>query len=429
MDGNTVSRNDGVSKSRNDGDAISARDGAVIRDLGKRLAEVCALPAQAQKRDLWYRHNDLGGTRPLVFCDPENGWNEIIRPEDLQCEGPLAREWEARLRRELFWGTEMGDDRVCEPVFPVGFVSADSGFGLAENRHQLREGGAYNWDAPLKTFAQMDRLHPRHIEVDPERSRQRLEQAQALLGDTLQVVQRTFWWWTCGLTMSYVYLRGLEQMMYDMVDEPDDVHRLMAFLRDDMLHLTQDLEQRGLLPQNHDGAYVGSGGFGYTRQLPADGFDPAHVRLRDMWGFAESQETVNISPAMFEEFVFPYQLPILSQFGLNCYGCCEPVEGRWHLLEKIPNLRRVSVSPWSNAERMGELLGSRYLFSYKPNPSRLALPDLDENAARADLRRGIAAAGRHGCMEIIMKDNHTIGRNPENVKRWCRMAREEAERV
>jgi hypothetical protein len=35
-----------------------------------------------------------------------------------------------------------------------------------------------------------------------------------------------------------------------------------------------------------------------------------------------------------------------------------------------------------------------------------------------------------GCrVEIIMKDNHTIGKRPENVVDWCRIAREEAERI
>jgi hypothetical protein len=35
-----------------------------------------------------------------------------------------------------------------------------------------------------------------------------------------------------------------------------------------------------------------------------------------------------------------------------------------------------------------------------------------------------------GCIiEIIMKDNHTIGKNPDNVIRWTQIAREEAERI
>ncbi len=35
-----------------------------------------------------------------------------------------------------------------------------------------------------------------------------------------------------------------------------------------------------------------------------------------------------------------------------------------------------------------------------------------------------------GCrLESIMKDNHTIGNNPQNVIRWIQIAKEEAERI
>ena len=67
------------------------------------------------------------------------------------------------------------------------------------------------------------------------------------------------------------------------------------------------LETNGLLSLNTEGAYVGSGGFGWTTSLPQADYDPDHVRTIDMWGFAESQETVAVSAQMFEEFIFPYQ--------------------------------------------------------------------------------------------------------------------------
>ncbi|MDP7287961.1 MAG: hypothetical protein QGH94_08205, partial [Phycisphaerae bacterium] len=76
-----------------------------------------------------------------------------------------------------------------------------------------------------------------------------------------------------------------------------------------------------------------------TDELPQADFT-GRVRLIDMWGFCESQETVGVSPEMFEEFVFPYQMPILERFGLNCYGCCEPLDNRWHVVKRFPRLRR-----------------------------------------------------------------------------------------
>lgn len=107
------------------------------------------------------------------------------------------------------------------------------------------------------------------------------------------------------------------------------------------------LEENNLLADNSGAAYVESGGFGWTTQLPDNGFNPEKVRTRDMWGFSESQETVGIDPVMFTDFIFPYQLGIMERFGLNCYGCCEPIDPRWDTVKKVPNLRRISTSPWA----------------------------------------------------------------------------------
>ena len=98
-----------------------------------------------------------------------------------------------------------------------------------------------------------------------------------------------------------VYLRGLEQMMYDMYDHPEELHHLMRFLRDGILAKLDYLEKNNLLCLNNTGNYVGSGGMGYSHQLPQKDFDGSHVRPIDMWGFAESQPTVGVSPALYEE--------------------------------------------------------------------------------------------------------------------------------
>ena len=187
------------------------------------------------------------------------------------------------------------------------------------------------------------------------------------------------------------------------------------------------LEAEGLLSLNNDGTYVGSGGFGFTDELPAEDFNGT-VRCRDMWGFTESQETVNVSPAMYEEFIFPYEKPIMDRFGLTCYGCCEPLHGRWHVAGRHHRLRRVSCSPWVDVEKMAEYLWDRYVFSLKASPTAVATPEIDEGAIRRSLRQTLEKT--RGCVvEIIMKDNHTLGGRPENAVRWCRIAREEAEKT
>ena len=407
---------------------IGRGDREILRRLAGRIAELAARPIEDEKRDLWYRHNALEVTRPLIFCDPENGWNEIITNAQIECRGELAREWEMTLRKEIFWGESMGDDRVIEPYFDITYVYVESDWGMQETKVGGENGGSYTWDSPLKSYHDLRKLHFPRISVDYEATHNLLSLAKKVLGDLLAVRLKERWWWSLGMTWTLVNLRGLEQIMFDIYDYPDQLHQLMGILRDGTLAKLDFLQENGLLSLNNDGTYVGSGGFGYTRELPQKDFDGKTIRTCDLWGFCESQETTTFSPEMFAEFIFPYQLPILERFGLNCYGCCEPLDKRWYVVKNAPRLRRVSVSPWANLADMADKLGEQYIYSMKPHPGDLAVPSLNEERIRSELRRALQIT-RNCRVEIIMKDNHTIANNPQNVIRWCQIAREEAEAI
>ncbi|MGC8879180.1 MAG: hypothetical protein ACP5R2_08145 [Anaerolineae bacterium] len=408
--------------------SISPKERQVLRRLAGQVAELAARPIEEEKRRLWYAHNSLQPTRPVIFCDPENGWNEIIRPADLECEGVIGRWWEMRLCKEIFWGTRMGDDYTIMPYFDTPHVHTGGleDWGLKEKVIGGEHGGSYVWEAPIRSAEDIQYLRMPQVQIDWPATHRLAEMAHDIFGDLLTVRIRTNWWWTLGMTMKLAHLRGLQQIMLDMVDNPDLIHTLMSILRDGTLRLLEYLEREGLLSLNNDGSYVGSGGLGWCTELPQPDFD-GRVRMCDMWGFAESQETVGVSPAMFAEFVFPYQLSILERFGLNCYGCCEPLDKRWHVVQRIPRLRRVSVSPWANVADMAEKLGDHYIFSWKPSPTDLAMP-FDEERIRAKIRE-VFRLTRNCRVEAIMKDNHTLGGDPTRAINWCRVAREEAEQV
>jgi len=408
---------------------VTRAERSLLHDLAARVAELAARPIEAEKAHLWTLHNDLQPTRPLIFIDPENGWNEIITARDLECQHPLLRDWEMRLRKEIFWGEQLRDDRVIEPYFDVEYVYEDTEWGVQEIQHRTTDpGGSYTWDPPIVDYERdLPRLRYPEIHIDWAQTERLVSLAQEILGDVLTVRLRGRWWWTMGMTWDFIRLRGLENLMLDMYDHPEGVHRLMAFMRDGMLRKLDDLESRDLLSLNTEGTYVGSGGFGWTSQLPQPDFN-GHVRTIDMWGFAESQETVGVSPSQFAEFIFPYQRALLERFGLNCYGCCEPLHSRWHIVKQFPRLRRVSCSPWADIAKMSEYLGNDYILSIKPSPTPLSLPIIDEETVRQELRRDLELT-RGQAVELIMKDNHTLGGNPQNAIRWVEIAREEINRL
>jgi hypothetical protein len=406
--------------------AIPDKERRVLRELAARVARLAALPRQEEMRRLWLRHNRLEPTRPLIICDPENGWNEIIRAEDLSCSSRLARHWEMVLRKELFWGEQLCDDRPIEAVFHIGYTATDSGYGIEEHYLDNPPGGSYSWVPALERATDLDRLHVPRIEVDMETTRRAAELAREVFADLLSIRVTGLWWWSLGLTYDLVLLRGMQQVMLDMVDDPPFVHELMAFLTEATARKLDFLESSGLLSLN-TAYYLPPGGFGHTDELPAIGF-AGRVRTADMWGFAESQETVGISPEMFAAFIFPYQLRLLERFGLASYGCCEPLERRWETIRGIPRLRKVSVSAFADVERMAAQLEDRYCYCWKPHPADLAVPALNQDAVRRTLRRTFQLT-RCCRVEVLMQDNHTIGGNPQNVVDWVRIAKEEAERA
>ncbi len=417
--------------------SVSAADRDTLRSLAARLAELASRPSEAEKRELWYAHNALRPVRPLVLADPENGWNEIIPPSSLACTGELARRWEMVLRKELAWGEMIRDDKPLEALFEVGCTSTDTEWGLQETYHGGAHGQSYAWEGSLASEEDVRKIATPVITVDDQTTRETLALAREVFAGLLRVGPRNVWWWSLGMSYDLARLVGLEKMLYLMYDNPGMVHAIMARLRDGYLAKLDWLESHGLLSLNNDHSYVGSGGIGYTRELPPAGAHPAastppgspapRVRTQDMWCLTESQETIGVSPMQFEEFIFQYQLPLQERFGLNCYGCCEPLDTRWQVVRRTPRLRRVSVSPWADQARMAEALGDRYIFSRKPAPSLLALPRLDEEAARADIRATLDRT--RGCVvELVMKDNHTLGGNPGNLVRWVEIAREEIAR-
>jgi len=70
----------------------------------------------------------------------------------------------------------------------------------------------------------------------------------------------------------------------------------------------------------------------------------------------------------------------------------------------------------------------RFIMSIKPSPTPRAVGHFDEEEVRRQHRDALQHT-RDCRVELIMKDNHTINKDPQRVVRWIDIAREEAERL
>jgi len=226
----------------------------------------------------------------------------------------------------------------------------------------------------------------------------------------------------------FITWRGIENLFLDLADRPQWVHQVLELLTEGYLGMLDELEQQGGLARNDRMHFVGSGGCGYTDELPAEGFDSDSVRPRDMWGQATAQIFSEVSPAMHEEFSLPYDARWLERFGLNGYGCCEPLHRKIDLLRKLPRLRRISMSPRADHVVGAEAVGGDFIYSAKPNPAVFATDGWDLESVRGQIRQILEAT--KGCnVELIMKDTQTCRKDRRRPGDWTRIAMEEVDRI
>jgi len=398
-------------------------DRIILRALAVRVAEIAALPTMEEKRVLWKRHNSLQPVRPLVLLFPEGAWGEMLPESVLQCEDAEARGIEWGLRAKIYGFEHFQSDNVVENTIIVQKVIRNSGWGLDAQHHASTTArGAWAFSPVIASAADLLKMRIPEISVDEQATAEQLAKMQELFGDILDVQLRGITHISFHLMSQYTQLRGLEEVMVDMYEEPEMLHDAMAFLEAGHHAIVKQYQNLNLLSLNNDDTYHSSGGVGYTDELPAADFNPACIRPCDMWSSAEAQEMAQVSPEQHAEFILPYEKRLLAPFGLNGYGCCEDLTRKLDDVFTIPNIRRISISPWSDVDLCAEKLKGDYIFSWKPHPAHL-VGDFDPAQITDYIAHTVAVARANSCvLEMILKDTHTCDFHPERFDIWSKIA-------
>ena len=409
---------------------VSTQERQILRELAKKQAFYANQECNLKRREEWYRHNEQQGERPLVHLEMGTFEQEIL-PERMRCTGEFARQIERTLYGNFLNQELFDDDRVTPDYYGMGYDSFFTLFGLPVKVEGARDAAGnasvgHHFIPQIQDLEEdWDKLGETQFGVNPQDSLERKAALEEVLGDILPVRLEGSCLYSVP-TQMVVHLMSMETMMFSMYDYPELFKEMMERIADDTLAYYRLLEREGLILPTTGGGFLGQGSWCYNHTLP-QGKAPGSYTTGDVWGFMDSQETVGISPEMFEEFIFPCYKKISESFGLLSYGCCETVAPGWdNCISKLANLRKVSISPWCNEEYMGERLrGSKIIFHRKPSPNYLGTgTTLDEEAFRSHIRKSLRAA--RGCsMEITQRDVYTINRDVKKAKRYVDIIKEE----
>ncbi|MCL2664378.1 MAG: hypothetical protein FWE82_02080 [Defluviitaleaceae bacterium] len=409
---------------------MEQKDKQILRDLAKQITEIAALPKQEETRKLWRAINGLKPVRPMVMAD-QVCWNEMNVDDELTltCESKEAQGWEWGLRAKLYQWRHFPSDMVMEDFIRVPKAFKNTGFGVGVVETDVRATDEKNsvWShVYANQFTKpedVERIKSPVITPEPEETERRMNNAADIFGDSIKIVSYgadpyLSVWDPISSLMS------VEGACYALADDPDMMHAIVKKYVDGYMSMLDQFEEYGLLC--HSQALIHCTG-AYADDLPAPGFNPDKPRTKDVWMFGLAQMFSTVSPAMFEEFELLPNMPIFERFGLVYYGCCDPLDLKMKEVRRIPNCRKISMSPWVNKERGASQIGKDYVFSNKPNPAFLATATFDEDLVRNDLTETKNICEKYGCpVEFILKDISTVRYEPKRLWRWTEIALEVA---
>jgi len=413
---------------------ISRNDKEILRELAEQKAVIGNLPVQQEKARLWTALNDLKSERPMVWIN-EICWNEMNVNDELtlRCQGDWAKEQELELRRELYQWNHLPGDMVVNPWIecPRAIHSTDFGImeetDIAETDHE-NEIISRHFHVQIEALADLEKIKMPVVTHSETATAFRQQAFDEVFSDILPVktVGQTHIWFTPWDFL--IRWTGIENAMLGLYEEPELYHTAIDRLVDAWMAELDQLESQNLLSLDNSNVRVGSGGYGYISELPGANFDSGQVAPHNMWGCSNAQIFSGVSPEMHWDFAIAHDLRWMERWSVNYYGCCEPLDNKVDLLRRIPNLRKVSVSPWCDSGKIIDGLGSDYVISRKPSPAILATEKWHPERARQEIREFMDKTRGQSHVELIMKDISTVRHDPQRLWEWSQIALEEAER-
>ncbi|MBR5870054.1 MAG: hypothetical protein IKZ09_03380 [Clostridia bacterium] len=406
---------------------IRPHDRETLRTLAAKYMSYALSDKNNEKRDLWRALNNLHMQKPMITME-QLPWHEMDVDGFLTCtvEDPILRGIEWELRTNIYKWEHMPADMVLNPYITLPRPIQNTGFGLTVQYADMGRTGIsiHLFEDQLSEMEDVEKIQTPVLTLDRAEEAQRLAAVREIF-DGIAPVRLGGIMLHSGLWDSITFWKGVENCYIDFIDRPELIHAILDRYTNAFLAQIDQINALGVYDITSNLCHCS---YTFADRLPDDTCDHDHPTTHDGWTFSMAQLFTSVSPEINREFEVPYMSKIFSRFGSVYYGCCERLDDRIDVITKMPNIRKISCSPWSDREHFAAVLPKEYIMSNKPNPSYLAQNTFDEDVVRADLRRTIKAAKEHGLgLELLLKDVTTVCRDPQRLWRWSEIALEETE--
>jgi len=284
---------------------ISAKDRERLRALAAHQYELSQSDAMKQLWADWEAHGAMSSSsRPMIRIETFT-FKEDIVPQLMQCEGEEARRIEEKLLMNMVNHELFGDDTLVPDHYAVTMKTEFVPFGLPVKKEVRSDSVGHHFDPYLFDLEEdYHKLGESIIRVDQEGYQRELEEADALFGDLLPARHKGVCLYAVP-TQDIVHIMAMEDMYMSMYDYPELFLEMMDRLADDYIAYFEAIKAGGMLLPTATDEHLNQGSYCFTPDLPKEG----PVDFKDVWFFADSQETASISPAITSESPDTRQIP------------------------------------------------------------------------------------------------------------------------
>lgn len=396
-------------------------DREILRSLAGQIAQIASLDVQKETAELHRAVNSLRMIRPVVLLD-ELPWNQLNGNGELtlQCQDPYLRNIECGMRRTLWRWNHCRGDMLIEPYYDLYRSIHHGDIGVSVQEERLANDGdnhivSHHYIDQLSTMEDLEKLRTPEVWVDTADEERKMNILGDIFGDLLPIRLQGIGFKGFSPWDTLSMWRGVEPIYIDLVDDPELLHAFMRKYTDIQKAVLDKEEELGLFADYAPNLHCTPG---LVDDLPGE-IEGGKVTRKNLWGRGTAQMFASVSPAMHDEFEIEYAKEFFDGFGLVYYGCCEPLHDKIDIVKKLPNLRKISITPWADVRKSAEQMGADYVLSRKPNPATVAVPRLDEEDLRKDILETLTVCRENNTpCEFILKDISSACYNPENLTRW-----------
>ena len=395
----------------------------LLREYAKKYAQLALSESNLKRPDQYRKLNSLEMVKPpiLVFEVP---WGELEDQIELklECETDLYRGIERAIKRTLYQFKNFEGDYAIHPYYKVKIRTKSTGIGLNVEEVKINSTtgtdiSAHEYHDVLPDEDSLENITMPTMETDNEATQRALEAAHEVFDGIMDVglggYQLYFNMWD-----ELPRYHGVEKCLIDIYDRPEFMHKMMKRFTDYHEEIINLYEKLNILETD---AYYLHCTPACTYELPVKDMTKEKVSAKDVWGRGMAQIFAVVSPDMHKEFDIGYMKRLFDRCGLTYYGCCEPLDKKIDILREFTNLRRISITPWADADVAADAMGDRYVLSAKSNPAYVSQPVFDPQPVIEETKKILLACRRNNTpCEFVLKDISTVCKNVTHLSDWVK---------